>query len=81
MFANDPDRLYIPWSVDDVSNKLYALLTRPHHNMGLISDWTNATVDRCIDIMQGRGEQWNRTGNRYRDHVAHEKYQVVKIEQ
>lgn len=49
--------------------------------MGLISDWTNATVDRCIDIMQGRGEQWNRTGNRYRDHVAHEKYQVVKIEQ
>ena len=81
VFANDPDRLYIPWSVDDVSNKLYALLTRPHHNMGLISDWTNATVDRCIDIMQGRGEQWNRTGNRYRDHVAPEKYQVVKIEQ
>ncbi len=79
VFANDPDRLYIPWSVDDVSNKLYALLTKPHHNMGLISDWTNATVDRCIDIMQGLGEQWNRTGNRYRDHVAHEKYQVVKI--
>jgi hypothetical protein len=27
------------------------------------------------------GEQWNRAGNRYRDHAAHEKYQVVKIEE
>ena len=29
----------------------------------------------------GQGEQWNRAGSRYRDHVAHEKYQVVKIEE
>jgi hypothetical protein len=49
--------------------------------MGLISDWNNATVDRIVEIISGSGEQWNRAGNRYRDHAAHEKYQVVKIEE
>ena len=79
-FANDPNRLYVPWSIDDAYHKLQNLLRAPHHNMGLISDWNNATVDRIVDIITGQGEQWNRAGNRYRDHVAHEKYQVVKIE-
>jgi hypothetical protein len=79
-FANDPNRLYIPWSIDDAFTKLENLLDQSHHNMGLISDWNNSTIDRVIDIMQGQGEQWNRAGNRYRDHTAHEKYQVVKIE-
>ena len=79
-FANDPNRLYVPWSIDDAYHKLQNLLRGPHHNMGLISDWNNGTVDRIVDIISGQGEQWNRAGNRYRDHVAHEKYQVVKIE-
>jgi len=79
-FANDPNRLYVPWSIDDAFTKLEMLLDEPHHNMGLISDWNNGTVDRVVDIITGVGEQWNRAGNRYRDHVAHEKYQVVKIE-
>jgi len=79
-FANDPDRLYVPWSIDDAFTKLELLMDRPHHNQGLISDWNNGTVDRIVDIITGSGEQWNRAGNRYRDHVAHEKYQVVKIE-
>jgi hypothetical protein len=80
-FANDSNRLYIPWSIDDAYHKMQNLLREPHHNMGLISDWNNATVDRVIDIISGSGEQWNRAGNRYRDHAAHEKYQVVKIEE
>ena len=79
-FANDPDRLYIPWSIDDAYAKLELLLSMPHQNMGLISDWTNSTIDRIVDILEGKGEQWNRAGNRYRDHVSQEKYQVVKIE-
>jgi hypothetical protein len=90
-FANDPNRLYVPWSIDDAYHKMQNLLRDPHHNMGLISDWNNGTVDRLVDIMQTAGTvaeggmecratQWNRSGNRYRDHVAHEKYQVVKIE-
>ena len=78
-FANDPDRLYVPWSIDDAFAKLEQLLDRQHHNMGLISDWNNGTVDRVIDIIQGQGEQWNRSGNRYRDHVPGNKYHVVKL--
>jgi len=79
-FSNDSERLYVPWSIDDAYHKVQNALFAPHHNMGLISDWTNATVDRIVDIMQGQGGEWLRDGPRYRDHVAHEKYQVVKIE-
>jgi hypothetical protein len=79
-FADDPNRLYVPWSIDDAFHKLENLLQAPHHNMGLISDWTNGTVDRIIDILEGKGEQWNRAGNRYRDHVSQAKYHVRKIE-
>jgi hypothetical protein len=79
-FSNDPNRLYVPWSIDDAYTKLQALLQEPHHNMGLISDWNNGTVDRIVDIVTGQGEQWNRSGNRYRDHVPGDKYTVVKIE-
>jgi len=80
-FADDPNRLYVPWSIDDAFHKLQNLLEAPHHNMGLISDWTDGTVDRIIDILEGSGEQWNRAGNRYRDHVSQAKYPVRKIEQ
>ena len=79
-FANDPNRLYVPWSIDDAYHKMQNLLREPHHNMGLISDWNNGTIDRVIDIVTGAGEQWNRAGNRYRDHVAEAKYHVVKVE-
>jgi len=80
-FANDPNRLYVPWSIDDAFTKLEFLLDQPHHNQGLISTWNDGTVDRVIDIITGSGEQWNRAGNRYRDHVSHEKYPVIKIEE
>jgi len=73
-FADDPERLYIPWSLDDAINKLTPLLQQPHTNQGLISDWTDGTVDRIVDILQGAGESWNRAGNRYRDHVSEPKY-------
>jgi len=79
-FADDPNRLYVPWSIDDAFHKLQYLLTTPHHNMGLISDWTDGTVDRICDILEGKGESWNRAGNRYRDHVSQAKYAVRKIE-
>lgn len=78
-FANDPNRLYVPWSIDDAYHKMQNLLQAPHHNMGLISDWNNGTIDRVIDIMSGTGEQWNRAGNRYRDHTAEAKYHVAKV--
>ena len=80
-FADDPDRLYVPWSIDDAFHKLENLLMAPHHNQGLISDWTDGTVDRIVDIMQGSGDEWRRDGARYRDHVSAAKYHVRKITQ
>jgi hypothetical protein len=80
-FANDLNRLYIPWSEDDAYEKLKLLLNEPHHNMGLISDWNNGTVDRIVDIItDNHRARWDRSGNRYRDHVARAKYPVRKIE-
>ena len=78
-FANDPNRLYVPWSIDDAYHKMQNLLRAPHHNMGLISDWNNGTIDRVIDIMSNNGEQWRRNTNRYRDHTAEAKYHVTKV--
>ena len=74
IFANDHTRMYVPWSVEDAMNKLTPLLDAPHKDLGKVSDWTSATIDRYIDIMQGNGEQWRRDDNRYRDHVASRKY-------
>lgn len=73
-FANDHTRLYTPWSIDSAVDMIIAHLDNPSPRMGKISDWTNGTIDRMIDIMQGNGEQWLRSGNRYRDHVAESKY-------
>jgi len=73
-FANDRDRLYIPWSQEDAYQKLNILLMRPHANIGKLSDWTDGTIDRMIDIMTGKGEQWRRDGKHYRDWVSESKY-------
>ena len=72
-FANDRTRLYIPWSKEDAYNKLMILMQRPVRQ-GKISDWTDGTIDRMVDIMTGKGEQWRRDGNKYRDHVSESKY-------
>jgi len=72
-FNNDSERLYIPWSQTDAIKKINSLLLNPV-NQGKISDWTDGTIGRIIDIMNGDGEQWLRHGNRYRDEVAQSKY-------
>jgi hypothetical protein len=88
-FANDHSRLYVPWSIDDAITKLMPLLMEPHPNQGLISDWTNGTIDRIVDIMQTAGTvsengpgcsvgKWFRGGNRYRDLAATPKYELRK---
>lgn len=74
IFGNDDERMYIPWSKDDAIVKLLGLMHEPHNNMGKISNWTDGCIDRCINIMQGNGENWRRDDVRYRDHVAGKKY-------
>jgi hypothetical protein len=73
-FANDPERLYVPWSQRDAIDKLMPLLAEPHANTGLISDWNDGTIDRVVDILLGSGESWRRDRPDYRDHVAQSKY-------
>ena len=73
-FANDETRLYVPWSGRDAMNKLKTLLTKPSPSIGRISDWTDGTIDRMIDIMTGKGEQWRRDGKHYRTPVSESKY-------
>ena len=54
--------------------KLEQLLESPHPNMGKISDWTDGTIDRCLDIIEGCGEKWRRDGCRYRTFAIQPKY-------
>jgi nicotinamidase-related amidase len=74
-FANDHERMYVPWSIDDAIAKLDVLLKKPHENMGKISDWTDGTIDRICDILEGKGEQWRRDSFDYRKHTREAKYQ------
>ena len=73
-FANDHTRMYVPWSQEDAMNKLEILLSKPSPSIGQISDWTNGTINRMIDIMTGKGEQWRRDGQHYRTPVSEAKY-------
>ena len=73
-FANDPERLYIPWSIDDAIAKLDVLLKKAHPNMGKISDYTDGTIDRICDILEGKGNKYLRISNDYRKHTREAKY-------
>jgi len=73
-FANDPERLYVPWSLDDAIAKLDVLLTVPHKNQGKISQWTDGTIDRICDILEGKGDSWLRMDTDYRRHTHKSKY-------
>ena len=73
-FANDLERLYIPWSLEDAIGKLEKLIRKPHANQGKISNWTNGTVDRIVDILEGKGEQWLRMSTDYRKHTHESKF-------
>ena len=73
-FANDNERLYVPWSLEDAVNKLEKLIRKPHPNIGKISDWTDGTIDRICDIIEGKGDQWLRMSTDYRKHTHESKY-------
>jgi hypothetical protein len=73
-FANDASRLYVPWSLDDAIAKLHNALAAPHPKQGAISDWTNGTIDRIVDILEGKGESWRRMSTDYRKHTHESKF-------
>ena len=73
-FSNDHTRLYVPWSLKDAVKKLEKLLHLESPRMGRISDWTDGTIDRTVDIMNGEGESWLRMSTDYRRHTHESKY-------
>jgi hypothetical protein len=73
-FANDASRLYVPWSLEDAMTKLNVLLQKPHTQQGSISNWTDGTIDRIVDILEGKGESWRRMTTDYRKHTHESKY-------
>lgn len=73
-FSNDASRLYVPWSIEDAILKLIPLLENPHKHMGKLSDYTDKTIDRICDILEGNGEQHLRDSIDYRKHNRESKY-------
>jgi len=73
-FANDHTRMYVPWSMTDALIKLENAIFNPSRYMGKISDWTDKTIDRICDILEGKGEHWLRMSTDYRKHTKEAKY-------
>lgn len=73
-FANDHERMYVPWSIDDAIAKLDVLLKKAHPNMGKISDYTDGTIDRICDILEGKCAKYLRIRSDYRKHTREAKY-------
>ena len=73
-FANDHERLYIPWNIEDAIRKLLLLMRGPHDNIGKISDYNNGTIDRICDILEGKGDSWLRSSTDYRKHTRENKF-------
>jgi hypothetical protein len=73
-FSNDHTRMYVPWSLTDALNKLNHAIFTPSQNIGKISDWTDKTIDRICDILEGKGEQWLRMSTDYRKHTRESKF-------
>jgi len=73
-FANDANRLYVPWSVSDAAIKIYKALHEESPNQGKISDYNDGTIDRVCDIIEGNGEQYLRMSTDYRKHTRESKF-------
>lgn len=81
VFANNHNHLYTPWSIDDAVAKLQKMFDNiekeeySDYNLGKISDYQNGTIDRTLDVMMGKGEQYARNDWDFRRHVAINKYE------
>ena len=81
VFANNGEHLYVPWSIHDAKIKMATMFdsvdndSLSRYNIGKMSDYQNNTVNRTLDIMEGKGEQWARNGWDFRRYVAKAKYE------
>ena len=73
-FSNDHTRMYVPWSKTDALIKLSNAIFIESPRIGEISDWTDKTIDRICDILEGKGDKWLRMNTDYRNHTRESKY-------
>lgn len=57
---NDPQMLYLPWSVDDAVQKIISLVVdnAPQVNLTRISDYQNETVERTLKVFSGEAQPY-----------------------
>jgi hypothetical protein len=81
VFANNHNHMYTPWSIDDAVEKLQKMMKAidnedlSAYNVGKISDYQNGTIDRTINVLEGKGEQYARNDWDFRKYVAKAKYE------
>lgn len=80
VFANNGNHLYVPWSIDDAIQKLNKMFISidsndlSMYNIGKISDYQNGTIDRTMDVLEGRVHELGRNNWHFRKYVAKAKY-------
>lgn len=74
VFANEEKHMYIPWSLSDAMAKLLELVTVKVQNVGKVSDYQDQTINRTIDVLDGRDTVVPSNKKTYRRRVAKAKY-------
>lgn len=80
---DDENFLYSPWSMHHAIEQLKSLLNSIEMNSikhllektEKIVNWQNGTIDRIIDIFEGKGEQWRRDSLDYRKFSEKNRYE------
>lgn len=76
---NNASHMYTPWSIDDAKMKLAKMLSDIENKNfdsainGQVVDYHNKTIDRTLDVFEGKGEVWGRNNLDYRLQVATDK--------
>lgn len=71
---NDRRKMFVCWNKEDATEKLQKALVQPI-DIGKISDWTNKTNSRILDIfLKDKFSMWNRTKSNYREKLVENKY-------
>ncbi len=81
VFANDPNHMYLPWSLEDAIRKIALVMQkRIAPSLGRISDYQDGTIDRTLDVFlqNEKAEAICRLvdDTQYRRHVSIPKYEV-----
>lgn len=75
VFANNYKFMYTPWSLDHAAERLEEMFVNPeNYDPSPICDWQDGTINRTIDIFEGKGEEWARNVLDYRKYVDIPKY-------